>query len=219
MNIKSIEIIQPDDWHIHLREGEILKTVSKYSARINNGCIVMPNLEIPITTSDLAKKYIREIQDTFVSSFFTPLIPCYLIDNLNLNDFKYALKNEIFIGAKLYPQNVTTNSSYGIASLEKIYPALEILSKYNKPLLVHGEKISDVISLFDREKYFIDDELSKINKRFPSLKIVLEHVSSKYGADFVAETKNLAATITTHHLLLTKRDVFKKNIRISIYLI
>ena len=211
MNDSIIEIIQPDDWHIHLRQGDILNAVSKYSSRINNRCIVMPNLEIPITTSHLAIKYLDEIQKTFKSNSFTPLIPCYLTDTLDFKSFEKALQNKIFIGAKLYPLNSTTNSSNAVSSIEKIYPALEILERLNKNLLIHGEKVQKDIDIFDREKYFIDDELTKIRKRFPSLKIILEHVSSKYGADYVFENSNMAGTITPQHMLITKKDVFFNN--------
>ena len=206
-----IEIIQPDDWHVHLREGKLLEVVSKYSFRINNRCIVMPNLETPIINSELANKYKEQIKKTFNNDTFIPLIPCYLTENLDLKDFKYALEKEIFIGAKLYPSNVTTNSNLGVNNIEKIYPALEILEQTNKNLLVHGEKLGDNIDFFDREKYFIDDELNNIRKRFSSLKIILEHVSSKYGADFIAENENIAGTITPQHMLITKEDVFLKN--------
>ena len=121
------------------------------------------------------------------------------------------MQDNIFVGAKLYPVNTTTNSYYGVTNIEKIFPALELLIKHNKPLLIHGEKNTEGINLFDREKYFIDDELLKIVKEFPSLKIILEHVSSKYGVDFIKQNNNLAGTITPHHMLLTKKDVFKEN--------
>jgi Dihydroorotase len=166
MSLTSLEIIQPDDWHIHLREGEVLETVSKYSSRINNRCIVMPNLNIPITTSFLANQYKKEIFKTFNGDSFTPLIPCYLTDDLDLIDFEEALINRAFIGAKLYPSNATTNSNFGVTNIEKIYPALEILEKQNKNLLVHGEKVSKDVDIFDREKFFIDDDLTKIIKKF-----------------------------------------------------
>ena len=208
MKQSLIEIIQPDDWHVHLRQGEILNVVSQYSSRINNRCIIMPNLEIPITTSYLATKYKNEVKKTFRSNSFIPLIPCFLNETLDLKDFENALKNEVFIGAKLYPVNSTTNSSFGVTEIEKIYPALEILEKLNKNLLVHAEKVEKNISLFDREQYFIDDELTKIIIKFPKLKVVLEHISSKYGADFVSENKNMAGTITPQHMLITKKDVF-----------
>ncbi len=211
MNEAMIEIIQPDDWHIHLRQGEILNTVSQYSSRINNRCIVMPNLDTPITTGELANQYKNEIRKTFQNNSFVPLIPCYLTDSLNLNDFEASLKKEIFIGGKLYPVNVTTNSEFGVSNIEKIYPVLEILEKLNKNLLIHGEKISQNISIFDREKYFVDDELIKIRNKFPNLNIILEHVSSKYGADFISENNNIAGTITPQHMLITEKDVFVDN--------
>ena len=211
-NFDHLKIIKPDDWHVHLREGEMLKAVIKHSTRINARCIVMPNLQVPITTSHLGNKYLKEIGQMVDLNHFMPLIPCYLTDKLDLEDFKYALENNIFIGAKFYPFNSTTNSNYGVTNIKNIFAAIEMLIKFNKPLLIHGEKINAKIDMFDREKYFIDDELTKIVKNFPSLKIVLEHVSSKYGADFVNQNHNLAGTITPHHMLLTKNDVFKETI-------
>ena len=216
-NSDHLEIIRPDDWHVHLREGEMLKAVIKHSSRINSRCIVMPNLKVPITTSDSANKYKKEIGKLVDLNNFMPLIPCYLTDRIDLDDFKFALKNNIFVGAKLYPVNTTTNSNFGVSNIENIYAAIEILIKFNKPLLIHGEKINSKIDLFDREKYFIDDELTKIIKNFPSLKIVLEHISSKYGADFVFQNDNLSGTITPHHMLLTKKDVFKETINAHHY--
>ena len=216
-NLKNLKIIRPDDWHIHLREGELLKCVISSTSRVIGKCIVMPNLTIPITTSSLCIKYMKEIKKLAQTNYFKPYVPCYLINNLNLNDFNFALQENIFIGAKLYPANATTNSSYGIANIEDIFPALELLIKHNKPLLIHGEKIAEGINLFDREKYFIDNELSKIIFKFPSLKIILEHVSSKYGADFIIQTENLVGTITPHHMLLTKKDVFQESINAHYY--
>ena len=206
------KIIRPDDWHIHLREGELLQCVINSTTRVVGKCIVMPNLTIPITTALLCKQYKKEITKLTKINYFEPYIPCYLTENIDLKDFDTALQEKIFIGAKLYPINSTTNSEYGVMNIEKIFPVLELLIKNDKPLLVHGEKTGDGISLFDREKYFIDDELTKIITNFPSLKIVLEHVSSKYGADFITQNKNLVATITPHHMLLTKKDVFKETI-------
>tara|TARA_Y100000590_G_scaffold397469_1_gene479045 strand:- start:1508 stop:2317 length:810 start_codon:yes stop_codon:yes gene_type:complete len=131
---------------------------------------------------------------------------------MDLKDFEFSLQNDYFIGAKLYPVNSTTNSELGVTNIENIYGSLDLLNKYNKPLLIHGEKINDRIDIFDREKYFIDDHLIKLSDKFPDLKIILEHVSSKYGADFVNQSNNVYATITPHHMLLTKKDVFRSNI-------
>ena len=209
-NLKNLKIRRPDDWHIHLREGELLKSVINSTTRVIGRCIVMPNLSTPITTSKLCKLYKDEITKLVKVNYFEPHIPCYLTEDLDLIDFDIALQKNIFVGAKLYPINSTTNSQYGVMNIEKIFPALELLIKNNKPLLVHGEKIAEGISLFDREKYFIDNDLLRIVKNFSSLKIILEHVSSKYGADFVNQSKNLVGTITPHHMLLTKKDVFQE---------
>jgi len=206
--MNSIYIIQPDDWHTHLREGEMMKAVIEYSSRINHRCIVMPNLDIPITNSISALNYLSQIKSLSKNKNFQPLLPCYLIDKLDLKDFKSALQKKIFIGAKLYPNNATTNSSYGIENIEKVYPAFELLESLKKPLLIHGEIVRQGVDIFDREKIFIDEELISIRKKFPELKIVLEHVSSKYGADFVNDNKNIAGTVTPQHLMLTKKDVF-----------
>ena len=205
----SIKIIQPDDWHVHFREGEMLKVVTKYSSRINKRCIAMPNTSNPITSSDQAVIYKKLIESNSQNENFEALIPCYLTDNLDIKDLEYALQNNIFVGGKLYPNNATTNSQHGVNDINKIYNIFEILEKENSVLLVHGELNRQDIDIFDREKYFIDEELYKIRNTFKDLKIVLEHVSSEYGVDFVNSNKNIAGTITPHHMLLTKDDVFK----------
>ena len=205
----SIKIIQPDDWHVHFREGEMLSVVTKYSSRVNRRCIAMPNTSTPITNSLEAINYKNLIQKHSYKNNFEALIPCYLTDNLDVDDFEYALQNHIFIGGKLYPNNATTNSQYGVNDIKKIYNIFEILEKHNKTLLIHGELNRIDIDIFDREKYFIDEELYQIRNSFKDLKIVLEHVSSDYGVDFVKTNNNIAGTITPHHMLLTKKDVFK----------
>ena len=205
----SIKIIQPDDWHVHFREDEMLKVVTKYSSRVNRRCIAMPNTSNPITSSDQASAYKKLIESNSYNENFEAWIPCYLTDSLNLNDFTFALQNNIFVGGKLYPNNATTNSQHGVNDIKKIYNIFEILEKENRVLLIHGELNRDDIDIFDREKYFIDEELFQIRNTFKDLKIVLEHVSSSYGVDFVNVNKNIGGTITPHHMLLTKDDVFK----------
>jgi len=207
-NNNSIKIIKPDDWHVHLREGNMMKAVNHSSSRVNHRCIVMPNTEIPITTSKQGNDYLNKILTLNKKNDFLPLLPCYLTETLDLKDFKLGLEKKIFIGAKLYPINATTNSSFGISKIENIFSALEILEDLNKPLLVHGEKVRKDINMFDREKFFIDEELVIIRKHFSKLKIILEHVSSKYGADYVNSNQNMAGTITPHHMMLTKEDFF-----------
>ena len=205
----SIKIIQPDDWHVHFREGDMLKVVTKYSSRVNRRCIAMPNTSNPITSSNQGIMYKKLIETNSHSKNFEALIPCYLTDKLNVDDFTYALQNNIFIGGKLYPNNATTNSQHGVQDIKKIYNLFEILEKENSILLIHGEINRNDIDIFDREKYFIDEELYQIRNTFKDLKIVLEHVSSEYGVDFVNSNNNIAGTITPHHMLLTKKDVFK----------
>ncbi len=207
----SIKIIQPDDWHVHFREDEMLSVVTKYSSRVNRRCIAMPNTSKPIISSDQAIKYKKEIEMNAKNENFQVLIPCYLTDNLNIENFKFALQNNIFIGGKLYPNNATTNSQYGVSEIKNIYNIFEILEKENSVLLIHGEINRKDIDIFDREKFFIDEELYKIRNTFKDLKIVLEHVSSDYGVDFVNTNNNIAGTITPHHMLLTKNDVFKND--------
>ena len=203
----QIEIIQPDDWHVHFREGHMLEMVTNSSSRINNRCVAMPNTKIPITDTASAISYKEQLKKASKINF-EPLIPCYLNENLNLDDFRMGLQQKIFFGSKLYPTNATTNSKYGVKDISKIFKLLEILEEEKCPLLIHGEKVSDKIDIFDREKYFIDDELSTIRKKFSHLKIVLEHVSTAYGVKYIKENKNIAGTITPHHMLLTKKDVF-----------
>ncbi len=185
----------------------MLKMVTNFSSRINNRCIAMPNTKIPITDTNRALSYIDKLKKASKNKF-EPLIPCYLNDNLDLEDFRKGLKKKIFFGSKLYPTNATTNSKYGVSNISKIFKHIEILEEENCPLLIHGEKVADNIDIFDREKYFIDDELNIIRNKFPLLKIVLEHVSTAYGVKYIKQTKNIAGTITPHHMLLTKKDVF-----------
>ncbi len=210
MNKKTISIIQPDDWHVHFREGDMLKLVTNFSSRINNRCIAMPNTSIPITDTKKAITYKKQLNKVS-KKYFEPLIPCYLNYNLDIDDFRIGLQKKIFFGSKLYPTNATTNSNFGVSDISKIFKFLEILEEENKPLLIHGEKVRDNIDIFDREKYFIDDELDTIRKKFPFLKIVLEHVSTAYGVKYIKENNNIAGTITPHHMLLTKNDVFLKH--------
>tara|TARA_B100001540_G_C15765637_1_gene623847 strand:- start:484 stop:1536 length:1053 start_codon:yes stop_codon:yes gene_type:complete len=207
----TIKIIQPDDWHVHFREDEMLSVVTKYSSRVNRRCIAMPNTSKPIFSSEQAINYKKIIEMNSGNENFQALIPCYLTNNLNIEDFEFALKNNIFIGGKLYPNNATTNSQYGVNEIKTIYNIFEILEKENSVLLIHGELNRKDIDIFDREKFFIDEELYHIRNTFKDLKIVLEHVSTDYGVDFVKTNNKMAGTITPHHMLLTKDDVFKND--------
>ncbi len=202
-----IEIIQPDDWHVHFREGDMLEMVTNFSSRINNRCVAMPNTLISITDTEKALTYKEQLIKASNNNF-VPLIPCYLNDKLNLDNFRMGLQKKIFFGSKLYPTNATTNSKDGVTEISKIFKLLEVLEEEGSPLLIHGEKVAENIDIFDREKYFIDDELDTIRNKFPFLKIVLEHVSTSHGVRYIKENSNIGGTITPHHMLLTKKDVF-----------
>ncbi len=165
MTVKSLKITKPDDWHVHLREGNLLKAVIDYSSRVNQRCIVMPNLSDPITTTLKGIDYIKKI-NLLSNNNFTPLLPCYLTEDLDLIDFSKGLDEKVFIGAKLYPSEATTNSKYGISNTEKIYPALEILEKKDKILLIHGEKVDSDIDIFDRENTILTKNCLFIEKNF-----------------------------------------------------
>ncbi len=211
--INKLSIIKPDDWHIHLRENEILTLILPHTVKKFARCIAMPNLNKPITNFSTAQNYNNLIIKKANSKTFKVFIPYYLNHNIDLNNFEIGIKQKYFFGAKLYPSKATTNSEFGVSNLEKIYPALEILQKNNAPLLIHAEKVDEKISIFDREKSFIDNELQEILKRFQNLKIVIEHISSEYGAQFVNDSSYpIASTVTLHHMLLTKKDVFNGNI-------
>ena len=202
-----IEIIQPDDWHVHFREGDMLEMVTNFSSRINNRCVAMPNTLISITDTEKALTYKEQLIKASNNNF-VPLIPCYLNEKLNLDNFRMGLQKKIFFGSKLYPTNATTNSKDGVTEISKIFKLLEVLEEEGSPLLIHGEKVAENIDIFDREKYFIDDELDTIRNKFPFLKIVLEHVSTSHGVRYIKENSNIGGTITPHHMLLTKKDVF-----------
>ena len=168
----SIKIIQPDEWHVHFREDEMLKVVTKYSSRVNRRCIAMPNTSNPITSSDQAVAYKKLIEINSYNENFEALIPCYLTDSLNLNDFTFALQNNIFVGGKLYPNNATTNSQHGVNDIKKIYNIFEILEKenqlYNLPRAVH-----------------FDDEVMRVFQTIGIAKNLRKHLIINRGTRFV----------------------------------
>ena len=207
--MREISLIQPDDWHCHLRDQSYLKrTVPDIAAQFSRA-IVMPNLSPPITAVAQAKAYYDRIK-TYVPSTatFQPLMTLYLTDTLSSKEIKAAKKSAIIIACKLYPAGATTYSQAGIKNLQTVYPLLEAMETANLPLLIHGEVVDSEVDIFDREAVFIERELLSLVKTFPELRIVFEHISTKIAVDFVAETpKTLAATITPHHLLFTRNDL------------
>lgn len=214
-----LKLTRPDDWHIHLRDGKALKQTVKDAARTFGRAIVMPNLIPPIKNAQQATCYQQRILNACPNnSQFQPLMTLYLTDNTSSNDIKIAKESGNIYAAKLYPAGATTNSDSGVTSLTAIYPTLATMADYGLPLLVHGEVTRPDIDIYDREKYFIDEQLNQLVKEFPNLKIVLEHITTKEAIDFVLEAPvNIAATITAHHLLYNRNDMLVGGIRPHYY--
>ncbi|WP_419779867.1 dihydroorotase [Maridesulfovibrio sp.] len=207
----EITIIRPDDWHLHLRDGEMLAAVLPYSAKIYGRAIVMPNLVPPVTTAKLAEEYRRRIKNARPEgSDFKPVMTCYLTDSTSADDIHTACAVKAFHAVKLFPSGATTNSDNGVTDIKNVYPVLEAMQEIGMPLSVHGEVVDPEVDIFDREAVFIERVLEPVRKDFPELKIVFEHLTSKAGVDYVFEqNENMVATITPHHLLLTRNDLFK----------
>jgi len=216
----QIELIQPDDWHLHIRDGEVMRDVLADTARQFARAIIMPNLKPPVTTVDLAKAYQARIESNLKSlgiSSFTPLMTLYLTDNTSADEVRKA-KAEGIVGFKLYPAGATTNSDAGVSDIKRCYQALEVMQTVGMPLLVHGEVTHADVDIFDREAVFIDQVLEPLRKDFPVLKIVFEHITTKQAAHYVRDAstggKNtIAATITPQHLLMNRNAIFAGGIR------
>ncbi|MGB8855125.1 MAG: dihydroorotase [Burkholderiales bacterium] len=210
-----ITITRPDDWHLHLRDGDLMRDVLPDTARRFARAIVMPNLKPPITTVHAAEAYRQRIIDAIPRGMkFEPLMTLYLTDNTPPAEIAKAKTSGIVHAVKYYPAGATTNSDSGVTSLEKTYAALEAMQRHDMPLLLHGEVTDANVDIFDREKVFIDTILIPLAKKFPALRIVLEHITTSHAADFVlAGGKNIAATITAHHLLLNRNAIFQGGIR------
>ncbi|HWG03748.1 MAG TPA: dihydroorotase [Beijerinckiaceae bacterium] len=217
--MRSITIRRPDDWHVHFRDGAIMRGVVPYTARIFARAIVMPNLAPPVTTAAAARDYRERILAAVPTGIrFTPLMTCYLTDTTDAKDLVDGHAAGIFTAAKLYPAHATTNSAAGVSSVEKIYPILEAMSQSGMPLLVHGEMAGSDIDVFDREKRFIDAVLVPLLERFPTLEVVLEHVTTADGIAVVrAYRDRLGATITPQHLLYNRNALFAGGFRPHMY--
>lgn len=213
--LNSLTITRPDDWHLHLRDGAALKAVLPDSARQFARAIVMPNLRPPVTTTDLAITYRQRILQALpIGMVFEPLMTLYLTDNTLAEEIACAKASGIVHGVKLYPAGATTNSDSGVTSLDKCASALAEMEKLGMPLLVHAEVTDADVDVFDRERVFIERHMIPLLKNFPALKVVFEHITTKDAADFVLQApSNVAATITAHHLLMNRNDMFKGGIQ------
>ncbi|MDB2478695.1 dihydroorotase [Alphaproteobacteria bacterium] len=213
--MEEIEIIKPDDWHVHFRDDEILKAVVPETTRHFARSIVMPNLVPPILNAKQAIEYKQRIEKAIpAKDNFKPLMTIYLTEETNRDDLKSAYKNGAVFAVKLYPAGATTNSESGVKDIKKIMPILNMMAEIGMPLLIHGEVTDSNIDIFDREKVFIDEKLDFICKEIPDLQITLEHITTKEATKYVKEgKKNLAASITPHHLALNRNALFVGGIR------
>ncbi len=214
----QITITRPDDWHLHVRDGEPLATVVPHTAAQFGRAIIMPNLKPPVTTAQQALDYKRRIQAAVPAGVaFEPLMTLYLTDNLPPDEIQRAREAGV-VAAKLYPAGATTNSDAGVTDLRKTYKTLEAMQREGLLLLVHGEVTSPEIDLFDREAVFIEQQLMPLRRDFPELKIVFEHITTKEAAQYVqASDRYTGATITAHHLLYNRNAIFTGGIRPHYY--
>lgn len=216
---KSITIARPDDWHLHLRDGAGLASVLPHTAREFGRAIVMPNLKPPVTNVTLAGEYRDRIMAALpVGMSFQPLMTLYLTDKTTPEDI-VAAKNSGFVhGVKLYPAGATTNSDAGCTNVNNVLPAIEKMAEVGLPFLVHGEVVDAEIDIFDREAVFIDRVMQPLLAKFPNLKVVFEHITTKDAAEFVAAAPdNVAATVTAHHLLMNRNAMLVGGIRPHLY--
>lgn len=211
----QLTLTRPDDWHLHLRDGEALASVLPHTARQFARAIVMPNLKPPVTTVELAAAYRERILAALPAGMtFEPLMTLYLTDNTPPKEIALAVASGFVKAVKLYPAGATTNSDAGLTDIRKAYDTLAEMERLGLPLLVHGEVTDATVDLFDREKVFIDTVLLPLTQRFPALKVVMEHITTKDAAEFVAAAPaNVAATITAHHLLYNRNAIFQGGVR------
>jgi dihydroorotase len=215
MTSPTLTIVRPDDWHVHLRDGASMQSVVPATARVFARAVVMPNLDPPITTVAAAAAYRERIAAAIPrSSRFAPLLTLYLTDNTPGSEIAAAARSGFVIGVKYYPAGATTHSDSGVTAVERAYPALEAMQAHGVPLLIHGETTAPEVDVFDRERVFVDTTLARIVRDFPELKVVLEHVTTREGVQFVAAAPaHVGATITPQHLLLSRNALFAGGIR------
>ncbi|WP_028451436.1 dihydroorotase [Chitinilyticum aquatile] len=217
--MQTLTITRPDDWHLHLRDGEFLKSVVPHTAREFGRAIVMPNLRPPVTTVAEAAAYRERILAAVPEGMsFEPLMTLYLTDNTSPDEIVRARESGFVHGVKLYPAGATTNSDSGVTDLDRRMAVLEKMAEVGLNFLVHGEVTDAEIDIFDREAVFIDRVMQPLLKRLPELKVVFEHITTKDAADFVASAPaNVAATITAHHLLYNRNAMLAGGIRPHYY--
>lgn len=217
--MKTLTLTRPDDWHLHVRNGAVLKTVIGHTAKQFARAIIMPNLRPPVTTVEQALAYRDEIlQAVPVGLSFSPLMTLYMTASTTIEEIKLASESPFIHAFKLYPAGATTNSDAGVSDIKSIYPQLAAMEKYELPLLIHGEVVDESCDIFDRERVFVDSHLVAITRDFPQLRVVLEHVTTSEAVQFVESAGvNVAATITPQHLLFNRNAILAGGIRPHFY--
>jgi dihydroorotase len=216
--MQSLQITQPDDWHVHLRDGDALAAVAKYTARQFKRAIVMPNLKPPVTITAAAIAYRQRILAAVPGMDFEPLMTLYLTDNTPPEEIDRAVDSGVVKGVKLYPAGATTNSDAGVTDIRKTYKTLERMQRLGLPFLVHGEVTDAHVDLFDREARFIEQVMIPLRAAMPQLKVVFEHITTKEAAHYVRDADaHVAATITPQHLLYNRNAIFLGGIRPHFY--
>jgi dihydroorotase len=223
MSIDQLTIRRPDDWHVHFRDGAMLAAIAPHTARQFARAIVMPNLMPPVTTIAMAEAYRQRIMAVLPSDAdFMPLMTCYLTDTASPDEIAQGHEIGAFTAVKFYPAGATTNSDAGVTDVKHVHSVFERMQKIGMPLLVHGEVTDGSVDVFDREAVYIERVLTPIVRDFPELKIVFEHVTTKDAVDFVTDRYDQAphtigATITAHHLVINRNDLFRGGIRPHLY--
>ena len=217
--LDRLTLTAPDDWHVHLRDGQMLNQVVRHTARVFRRAIVMPNLRPPVTTASQARAYRQRILEACLEQpAFTPLMTAYLTDTTDAADLEDGFRAGVFTAAKLYPANATTNSSAGVTDLAKIGSVLACMQRIGMPLLIHGEVTDSDVDVFDREAEFITRHLKPLRRNYPELRVVFEHITTEQAVDFVGSSeRNLAATITPHHLHINRNSMFAGGFRSDFY--
>ncbi|MCY4335107.1 MAG: dihydroorotase [Litoreibacter sp.] len=214
----TLTIRRPDDWHLHLRDGEMLKGILPETARHFARAIIMPNLVPPVVTArDAAEYHDRIMAAKPDNSDFKPLMTLYLTEETEVKDLRAAHEIGLVTAVKLYPAGATTNSASGVKNFANVMRQLETMAQIGLPLCVHGEVTDADIDIFDREAVFIDRVLNPIRKRLPELKVIMEHITTKDGADYAAAHDNTGATITTHHLVINRNHLLVGGIKPHYY--
>lgn len=216
---KDLVLRTPDDWHLHLRDGGLLKAVTPHSSANFSRAIIMPNLMPPVVTSQQAEEYrARILQAIPEGQVFDPLMTLYLTEGTQPDDVEAGAKSGLIKAVKLYPAGATTNSQSGVSDIETVYPVLERMSDIGLPLLVHGEVTNPDVDIFDREAVFIETILDPLRQKFPLLRVVMEHVTTSEGIDYVrSQSTLLAATLTVHHLIINRNSLLVGGIKPHLY--